>query len=72
MLDFNKIKRERFSTVEKDLEALIKSSTQTTSGLKAFMQTLGQLLNVNSQDITRLEMQGCHLASVIDERKNIL
>ena len=33
------------------------------------MQTSGQLLNVNSQDITRLEMQGCQLASVIDERE---
>jgi len=58
-----------FSTIEKGLEALTKFFTQTTSNLNTFMQTLGQLLNVNSQVITRLEIQVDQLASVIGVRE---
>ena len=50
------------SVLKKGLEPMIKASTQTTNmltqsstTLNSFMQTTGQVLNLNTQAIARLE-----------------
>ena len=59
----------RLNTLEKGLEVLLKSTSEITSTLNNFMQTIGQLLNTNTQAIAHLEMWLGQLATVVSERE---
>ena len=59
----------KLSFSEKNLEVLAKSSADTNVILSNFMQTTDQLINTNTQAITRLKMQVGQLASAMSERE---
>ena len=57
----------KLSSLEKSLEVLAKSNTDTNAILSNFMQTMDQLINTNTQAIGRLKMQVGQLASAMSE-----
>ncbi|XP_074356421.1 uncharacterized protein LOC141696134 [Apium graveolens] len=62
----------RLNSLEKSIEALLKSQTNLTQSQQAFMQTMTQdrkLLNSNAQAISKLEVQMGQLANTICERE---
>ena len=62
----------RLNSLEKSIEALVKSQTNLTQSQQTFMQTMTQdrkILNSNVQAISKLEVQMSQLANTLCERE---
>ena len=59
----------KLSSLEKNLEALAKSNANTNAILSNFIQTIGQLINTNTQAIVCLKILVGQLASIMNEQE---